>query len=327
MSAFIDKFVNFFRDHLVGRYSSLLGEIRHEWVGSDPNSKSLRIAVYVNYDKYGVIHQFVGDQIRSLAEAGFRVIFVNHSAQISDLQSILPNCTRIFHRRNIGHDFGAYRFALRWIRNANIQPKSVILMNDSCYGFFSGIKEIHSNVEEGRADLWGITESFEHAYHIQSYFLLLSERLISSPIFWRFWDTLPSHSNRREVIRYGEIGLTQYVLRNGFRTNVLASYSHLVENWLSMRGRRLRKSKSEANFSEFVEGHVLTSQPINPCHVFWEGLLEDFQAPLIKRDLFSKNPLRVPNLHKTERILAKRGCSFRTSREHLRFATKELRLK
>jgi hypothetical protein len=312
----LDEFV----PRLVGRTSLLLGEVRRELNGADPQHSSTHFAVYVSYDRFGVVHRYVVEQVAALAKAGFRIIFISHSPKSRGFDALLPHCAKIIHRRNLGHDFGAYRYGLRYIRRLNPNPGAILLMNDSCYGFCNNIDEIWAHVGDGRADLWGLTESFEYAYHLQSYFLLVSGNLFKAESFWKYWNKLPIHSKRANVIRHGEIGLTQSVLRNGFRVGALAPYEALVDNWFDRRRQRYGYSRSENDFVERIENALMTGRPVNPAHVFWEGLLEDFQAPLLKRDLLSQNPLSVPGLHMVKATVSKSGRDFSSALEHLRFA-------
>ena len=313
----IKGFASRVREEAKARY---LGDVLQEFDGLDPRRESCLFAVYVNYNSFGIIHRYVVDQVRALEQAGFRIIFVTQSGSIRGLELVLPHCAKVVHRRNLGHDFGAYRHGLYWIRSLNISPRAVLLVNDSCYGYFSSIDGIEANVDEGKADLWGLTESYDLGYHLQSYFLLLSKGLFEAPSFWQFWDMMPTNRSRNYVVLNGEVGLTQSVLRGGFRTGVLAPYNDLVEGWLSRRRQHYGSSQVEKNFVAMLEGRLITARPVNPSHCFWEALIEDYRLPLLKRDLLRKNPLLVPNVHNAAALIQKNGGDFSSALEHLRFS-------
>ena len=299
--------------------SCLFGEILQTHDGLDPRRESSLFAVYVNYDSYGLIHRYVVEQVQALEQAGFRVIFVTQSPKVRRPELVLPHCAKVIHRRNLGLDFGAYRLGLNWIREVNPSPRAVLLTNDSCYGYFSSIEGLESHVAEGGADLWGLTDSFQIGYHLQSYFLLISKRLFEAPSFWNFWRRMPINAARDAIVSGGEVGLTQSVLRNGFRTGVLVPYQDLVGNWLSERRPHYGSSRVERNFKVLLEGALITATPMNPTHYFWEALVEDYRLPLLKRDLLKKNPERIPNLHKTADLIRKNGGDFSSTIDHLRF--------
>jgi lipopolysaccharide biosynthesis protein len=308
--------------HLFGLSGLIFGETRREQKGSDPQRASSLFAVYVHYDPFGLVHRYVAEQVEALARAGFRVLFITHSRKLPKLNSVLSHCAKAVHRRNLGYDFGGYRYGLRWIRSLGTPPSAVLLMNDSCYGFFSSIEGIESHVGEGGVDLWGLTESFAHDYHLQSYFLLISRRLFEAPSFWKFWNRLPLHRSRNYVIRKGEIGLTQSLLPDGFRLGALVAYRDIAEDWLSRWRTRHGATRSEKVFVEKLENALILMRPVNPTHYFWEALLEDYRVPLLKRDLLSKNPVSVPGVQNAAMAVSKQGGDFSAALEHLRFKSR-----
>jgi len=96
--------------------SAVFGEIRSRTAGADPNSSSASICIYVHYDMAGLLHRYVREQVAALRAHGYRIVFVSQADSTPDLELLAPDCIALFHRRNIGHDFGAYRFGLRWLR-------------------------------------------------------------------------------------------------------------------------------------------------------------------------------------------------------------------
>src|ERR1700730_1152515 len=58
--------------------------VRRSWQGGDPCRSSADHAVYAHYDYEGVIHDYVVEQVRQLAIAGFRVTFVTSARRMRD---------------------------------------------------------------------------------------------------------------------------------------------------------------------------------------------------------------------------------------------------
>ncbi|MEN6439638.1 MAG: rhamnan synthesis F family protein [Syntrophobacter sp.] len=300
--------------------STLLGEVLQELKCCDPNKQSNLFAVYVNFDREGIIHEYVAGQVRELALAGYRVVFVTQSPKLRrGHEQITPICTKFIHRRNINHDFGGYGFGLRLVKALSREPAAVVLMNDSCYGFFRPVTDLNRQVTEGHADLWGITESYEHAYHLQSYFLIISGRLFASPCFWKYWSRFCLHTDRDHVIEKGEIGLTQHVLASGFKVRSLVSYEDLVEYWLTVRCKNYGNSEKEIEFVTNLEHLLGCRLPVNPTHYFWDILLEQFNAPLLKRDLIRRNPVAIPGIQKFIALINKLGADYSAIEDHLRY--------
>ena len=65
-------------------------------------------------------------------------------------------------------------------------PQSLLLMNDSLYGPFTQ-KEILDDADRNEADFVGLTDSFQHHYHLQSYFIYCKSSLCTHATFLNFW--------------------------------------------------------------------------------------------------------------------------------------------
>lgn len=319
MTTFLSAVAASANDFRLRATSAVRGEIRSRLVGGDPNAPSGSFCVYVHYDRGRRLHRYVRDQIAALGAHGYRIVFVSHARARPDLEALAPSCMSLFHRRNIGHDFGAYRFGLRWLRAQGVQPDEVLLTNDSCYGYFAGLGEMLAASRASDAALWGVTESYDIAYHLQSYFLRLSAELYASRRFWTFVDRLPRTSNRSRVIRSGEVGLTQHLLQEGFSTESFVPYRDLVADWHADRRQRPALRPGEREFAEWLESCLVRGRPMNPTHCFAHRLIERFRVPLVKKDLLRNNPLGVPHLDRIEQLVAGGGGDFSAVAEHLKF--------
>lgn len=299
--------------------STISGEVRKSAEGMDPNKDSNSFCIYVHFDSRNSIHRYVREQLTTLSSLGQRIIFVSHAVDSPPIETLAPFCTVMFHRQNIGHDFGAYQFGLRHLRSRHFRPNEVILTNDSCYGYFGDFKNIVSASRSSNAQIWGLTDSYEIAYHVQSYFLRLSGELLSSPQFWRFWEHLPNTTDRSLIIRKGEIGFTQHMIKRGISVSCFAPYEQLALDWLKLHASRAGTRLGEKPFLEYLESHLVTNTPVNPSHCFVEALLER-GVPLVKRDLLRHNPLKVPNLLNIAEIVKAKGSDFSATSEHLKIA-------
>src|SRR5262249_12637577 len=140
--------------------------------GADPVKSSPDHAVYVHYDRHGVVHDYVIEQLRQLAVANFRITFVSNAPKLNKdgLSAVLPHCRLAIIRRNVGFDFGAYKDGITSIGDI-VACDRLLLMNDSVYGPFWPISEFLDKADPANADFWGITDSWDTHYHVQSYFL------------------------------------------------------------------------------------------------------------------------------------------------------------
>src|SRR5215212_6819303 len=127
----------YWRHAIIGNLRRLRNHIRGSWPGTDPLPHSRYEAVYVHFDRHGIVHDYVHEQLRSLVAAGFRITFVSNAPKFSQksVAEIAVFCRRIVWRRNTGYDFGAYKDGIKAIGDLD-QVDRLLLMNDSVYGPF-----------------------------------------------------------------------------------------------------------------------------------------------------------------------------------------------
>jgi lipopolysaccharide biosynthesis protein len=270
--------------------------------GLDPNMASLGYGVYATYDRYGLIADYVVAQVAALAHQGYRVIFVSTSPCLleREIAKIVPYSWKILHRRNLGHDFGSYKEGIRQVGSTE-KAESLILMNDSCYGPLFNLAAIEQQAQASCADVWGITDSWWKSYHVQSYFLRLNRRALSSPAFHRFWATLLPYQPREIVIRNGEIRFTQRLVRSGLITGVLCPYQAVAEKALKLILARIGGDgtgllPADKRYLESLADQISKGVRLNQMHSFWDVLIVDFACPFIKRGLLQSNPARIRGL-------------------------------
>ena len=273
-----------------------INPVRQILEGSNPNGGNQQYAVYVIYDRRSLVADYVVAQAEALARIGYRVVIVSTSPSLPNSQAskLIPFCWKIIHRRNIGHDFGSYKAGIHQIDNLQ-EAESLILMNDSCYGPLFDLGGIEQKAYENGADIWGITDSWWKAYHVQSYYVRFNRRVINSDAFHRFWATLLPFQSRNLVIRYGEIRLTQHLLRSGMTVAVLCPYEAVSGKALELilariSGDAIGLLPSEKKYLEELAEAISRGSKLNPTHPFWDVLIVEYGCPFIKRNLLRSNP-------------------------------------
>lgn len=273
--------------------------VRKRWSGADPLSTSKLAAVYVHFDREGVIHDYVIHQLAELAATGFRITFVSNSRKFSDASAaqVAPFCRTILWRRNVGYDFGAYKDGMNAIEDKE-SLTALLLMNDSVYGPFSKLKDCLAEIDRTSTDFWGITDSWALRYHVQSYFILFFRNVLVSSAFQKFWKRFPYVNHKGWIIRHGEVWLSHVLTRQKFRANVLAPYWSVAKTVLD------RLSAVDLDNPKLPDVHksylrdltalLIRGQATNPMHYFWETLITDYRCPFIKRELMKSNPASVP---------------------------------
>jgi hypothetical protein len=270
--------------------------VRRTWPGTDPVASSTSEAVYVHFDRYGIIHDFVIEQLRQLVAAGFRVTFVSNSPKFGkrSIADIAPFCRQILWRRNVGYDFGAYKDGIAAVGDLN-RVSRLVLMNDSVYGPFFPLASVLAGVDPSKTDVWGITDSWEHHYHIQSYFILFLEGALRSPAFHRFWRRFPYVNRKNWIIFYGEIKLTQLLTQSKLRASVLNPYWEVAKAVLGkLESRPDDLPPAHERFLAHMHDLLVRGNPVNQSHFFWDTLVTDFRCPFLKREVILINPAELP---------------------------------
>ena len=207
----------------IGRLRALLPTLRRVVKGEHPGGT--RHAVYVHFDACGVVHDFVHQSLGELVANGYAVTFVSNSPRLDDDQitPLLPLVREVVHRRNVGYDFAAYRDGIARLPRID-EIERLILANDSVYGPIFPLADTLQAAEAAGVDVFGITDSWEMHYHLQSYFLVFFPEAIRSKAFRKFWRSFPTVSNKWWLIRNGEVRLSSVLAREKLRLAALCPY-------------------------------------------------------------------------------------------------------
>ena len=280
------------------------------WPGQDDLATAKRIAIFVHYDRHGQVADYVRYYLEQLAEAGYAILFVTNSPKLTPaaLTTLQSRCAVILRRRNLGYDFGAYRDALREIPNLGTLDR-LILANDSVYGPFHPLAELLSRTDPDQADIWGINDSYDRYYHLQSYFLVLHRPALTNAKLRAFWDQLLYVRSKSFVVQFYEVGFSRTALHAGLRLQALCPYRELAAASIEAL-RRLPLATPEArsklyhgDYLRIICDQLTSGVPVNPSHLFWDQMLTRYRCPFLKRELLTLNPAAVPGLNQWEQVV------------------------
>ena len=286
--------------------------VKSRWEGDRDLVSATRVALFVHYDPKGIVHEFVLYYLERLNALGFTPIFVTNGPRptAATLDLLRPLCGRILWRRNRGYDFGAYKDALQEVPDLDAL-EMLIIANDSVYGPLQPLEEIIARADPEQADVWGITDSYEHHYHLQTYFLLVHRRALASSGFRAFWKRLVYTQSKTVVIHKYEIGFSKHLLAARLRLAAVHPYRELAfEIADDLRRRTQRDPKwwrhvSHADHLKWLYGIITSGCPLNPSHFFWEPLTVKHRCPFLKRELLTRNPCQVPMVFFWEEAIAR----------------------
>ena len=149
-------------------------------------SFSDEVALFVTHSPHGSLKPHVPHYLKSLKRQGISVVLiVNSDAPVAAFKfNLWSEIDGVFVRQNEGYDFAAWAHILR-LRPKLFDAKILYLINESLIGPTNDLAfaELLTRLRDSPADVIGLTENFDRAWHIQSYFLALKHAPYH---LWRF---------------------------------------------------------------------------------------------------------------------------------------------
>ena len=257
----------------------------------------VRLLIYAHFDPENVIQGYVLDALRSMSKVCHEIRFVSTSAlPDSELAKIRPYARETLKVENIGFDFHMWKCALQTVILEDYDE--LVLMNSSVYGPLSDISPIFAAMQAKLCDCWGITESYEHDRHLQSYFIVFRKSVLSSEAFRLFWNSVLPYRNKFQVIRSYEIGLSQWLLGHGFRLLAYISWKQVVRYLAAhpLRAQVIYGNLTRALRLCYQTIHFILRnlhrqyiRPINPTVAYPEELII-LGVPFLKLEVVRDNP-------------------------------------
>lgn len=257
--------------------------------------------------------------IDSLKTHGYFTFYVHTSqkdqAQVDDTVRSSAHVTLL--RQNIGYDFGSWLSCFAILRDIDIQPNEVLLANDSVLGPVKSLESVLAPELMSTYDVFGLLDSYEIKYHLQSYFLRISARALTAGLVDEFSAQYSLAQEKSRIVLEGEVGIFNVARELGLETGSYISYENVRDRWLKnvtryrseMMRFALKTTDSsvildqiESKFDE-IERSAWSGQPLNATHFFWRTLLEDFDFPFVKRDFLLSNPASIPDWHLVGNVL------------------------
>jgi len=239
------------------------------------NSKK-RVAVFVFYDKDGIVDRYVTYLVQELLKVSERLVVVCNGDLTEDGKKAIDELTDdVLVRENTGYDAWGYKAGIEYIGWEELKNyDELILMNDSVFGPIYPFETMFDEMDKRSIDFWGITKRGKtpnpfrviddefFSEHIQAYFYSISDRLFSHSEFKRYWDGLPVMKTWEEAISFNEARFTEHFSKLGFSWGVFINPDELLD------------------MGEFaylwIEGYRIYE------------LVKEYKLPVIKQKIFSK---------------------------------------
>lgn len=241
-----------------------------------------RALVLAHYHPRGLLRSDTLGLIRAALDCCKRVILVSTRLESAAIAQ-LPHGVEVHTRDNIGYDFYSYRRGILHLlsdTDTRADLSEICLMNSSfiCVDPERFLERLLQTINE-QADCFGLVRSLEVAAHIQSYVVIFRRKVFLDPAVQDWWVKMVPLNERTQVIQAYEIGLSQMLLRLGYRIH--PAYDH--QACISADVLRL----SRAHGVDAVE----INARLNPSHFHWWNLLQEFST--LKIEVYKSNPFQL----------------------------------
>lgn len=259
-----------------------------------------RLAIVAHYDPRGSAAPHFLRQLDQLAKVSDEVVVASPSPLTADAERSIAARSVLIRRQNYGHDFGSWRDALErydWAAGYD----ELLLTNDSYAGYFAPIDSIFATMATRPFEVWGITKSWRHDEHIQSYFLAFTAPALHSQAFARFWSDAKPAADRMAAIHNQEVGISRAMRAAGF---ALGSYFEPTRAERLRANRRgthwlwKRQAAFPAHFDNLSDKYYRARFMLDPgaadylnwSSAFADATLDRGRLPLVKFDTLRYDP-------------------------------------
>lgn len=260
--------------------------------GDVPFSSKKRLCLFSHFDIQNQIDPYVICYLKSIFLLNCEIIFISTCGSLfdEDIKKIKSYVSKIILRSNVGLDFGSWKTALSYVKDI-YRYHQIILCNDSVYGPLYDLHKVFETMERKNLDMWGITDSKERTYHLQSYFLVFNNRPSAMQFFTEFWNSYKFVSNKEYIINNYEIGITQKAIKTKLRIKAFCDYNEVLNEYCI--------KNADGKFDIITKRKGIS----NPMHYFWKFIIQNFQCPFIKIELLRDNPLGINGINTWPDIL------------------------
>ncbi len=262
-----------------------------------------RLAIFVHYDKDNKVDDYVLYYLKELRIIADDIVFVTTSAITkSYVEKLEKICINIIIRDNIGYDFMSYKIGMESL-DINLYNE-VIICNDSVYGPIYSLQNLFNEMSLNKeCDFWGITDSKQFAYHLQSYFIVFKQNVITSSIFKDFWKNIKILNSKNDIIFQYEIGLSQALIEHGFNPLSVVN-KYITHRIIYVKILKIALSGHlKIAFTELK--NFQPTKPVN-CNItlwFLDDIIVNENMPFIKVAALKNNDLKMYNIRNLKKVI------------------------
>ncbi|GAC1342134.1 MAG: rhamnan synthesis F family protein [Acetobacteraceae bacterium] len=244
-------------------------------------SDARRVCLFAQFDPTHRIRPHVLRYVGALQQCGFQTWVAcsgDRLPPLAEREALRATGAHLVFRPNRGLDFGAWRHLM--LAGHADGADEILLANDSVFGPFGDLQPIIRRMQAKSYDVWGMIESRQHRWHLQSWFLHFTAAAFRvAPVQAVF--ALPFESmSKAAIVEQGELGLGSALRAAGLRCGAVMRHRDFA--WLARR------------------------HPVNMMHLNWRYHLLSGKLPFLKADLVRSNRMNIPWAHQWDGVLRDR---------------------
>lgn len=245
------------------------------------------IFIIAHYDSTGYLAKHILQHIKYIHSFAEQIIFVSTHLKLEHKEILSPYANVIV-RANTGYDFWSYRLGLDLIED--IHKADHIIMWNSSFVCLQPEKLYQRFLAGITTDgMYGLSSCSAPAFHLQSYFFsFYGKSVIFSSAFKGWWEQMTPVSDRDEVIRKYEVGMSNWFAEHHIplrETTVLSmkDIMCIIPNYFS-RVRFNFDLIRKLFAKRFITGY----KALNITHFGWKKLFREYG--IVKVELLIFNP-------------------------------------
>ena len=295
-------------------------------------SLETKILIYVIFPTNG-LNEFHLRTLNYFLNKGYSPVVVsNLKLKTEDQEKIKNKSSFLIERENYGYDFGGWRDGIIFLKEKLTMLENLILMNDSTWFPVTKGNDFVDFIQKSKLDFVGGTSHYglerpripskreklktkfkfnfkTKNFHYASYALSFSNKILKDKNFFKFWKKLRLSNTYNVIVRNCEIGISQWVIKNGSFTHgslidsskifeLLNNYSReklfevtqsLIVNSVSVKTLLNKFSKSIETFSKEELISLIMTVISRQIIVFSliDFLIKELNFPFLKKRLLN----------------------------------------
>ncbi len=225
--------------------------------------------------------------VEEMTKSSHMIVFVSTNLN-QDEADRLKKYAVVIQRENTGYDFWSYKLGIDQLGDLS-QFDRIVICNTSFISLDPSflVQSFTGSVDQ--IGLRGLTRCGEMGDHIQSYWLSFEgNRLLMSPEFATWWDTMLPLNDRNENINNYEVGISGYFARHGYPIRTL--FQGTANQLLIMLSRAISRGSVFFNLKnklQVVPLDLKYALDLNPTIFGWDFIMDQIKIVKIEQLKFN----------------------------------------